>query len=126
MLRDLIRSFNKHVFNRLILKVAGKTRSPFAVVRHVGRRSGQPYETPVIVEPLEDGFVFALTYGPEVDWYRNVLATGHCKLRWHGKSYAIEAPEPVDRERALAVFPLPLRLVLRTMGTRHFVGMRKS
>jgi hypothetical protein len=33
-----------------------------------------------MVEPTTDGVVIALTYGPEVDWYRNVLAAGHCEL----------------------------------------------
>ncbi len=95
-IRDRVRAFNKHTFNPMILKSAGSSRSPFAVIHHVGRRSGKPYETPVIVEPVNSGFVFALTYGPEVDWYRNVLAAGRGTSVWHGKEYAIEQPETLD------------------------------
>ena len=55
-------------FNPLTRKIARGSFGPFAIVRHIGRRSGKPYETPIIVQPYEDGFVFELTYGPDVDW----------------------------------------------------------
>src|SRR5215213_5136576 len=111
MAHSRIRAFNKHIFNRLIRTFAGRSRTPFAVIRHVGRRSGTAYETPIIVEPLGDAFVFALTYGPEVDWYRNVLAAGHSTLLWHGRAYALEKPEPIAVETGLSAFPQPLRLI---------------
>jgi deazaflavin-dependent oxidoreductase (nitroreductase family) len=125
MLRDLIRSFNKRVFNRVIMRVAGKRHSPIVVVRHVGRKSGKSYETPVIVAPIKDGFLFALTYGPEVDWFRNVSASGRCALRWHGRTYDIESPKAVGRASAVPEFPLPLSVMLKALGTRHFVVMKK-
>ena len=124
MAHNSIRAFNKHIFNRLIHTFAGAAHSPFAVIRHVGRRSGKPYETPIIVEPMGDGIVIALTYGPEVDWYRNVLAAGQATLRWHGGTYALEQPEPIDRAIALTAFPAPLRPILRLLGTQHFVHMK--
>jgi deazaflavin-dependent oxidoreductase (nitroreductase family) len=88
-LLNRIRVFNKQALNPMILKFAGCSHSPISVIRHAGRRSGKPYLTPIIVEPLVDGFVFALTYGPKVDWYRNVLAAGWCTVIWHGKEYVI-------------------------------------
>ena len=54
-----IRSFNKHILNRLTRKFASFSRGPFPVIRHPGRRSGKPYETPIMIEPLGDGFVIA-------------------------------------------------------------------
>ena len=124
MSHDRIRAFNKHIFNRLIHTFAGAAHSPFALIRHVGRRSGKPYETPIIVMPFGDGIVIALTYGPEVDWYRNVLAAGQATLRWHGRAYALEQPESIDRAQALAAFPVLPRLILGLLGTRHFVRMK--
>ena len=126
MLRDVIRAFNKRVFNRVIMRVAGRRHSPIAVVRHVGRKSGKPYETPVMVAPIKDGFLFALTYGPEVDWYRNVSAAGRTALRWQGRTYRIENPKAVGRRSALPAFPLPLRAMLLLLGTRHFVVMKRD
>ncbi len=127
MALDLIFSFNKHLLNPLMLKFAGAAHSPISVVRHTGRSSGRSYKTPVIVEPFGDGFIFALTYGRDVDWYRNVLAAERCTLLWHGKSYDLQAPTPAKRKVALPAFPPPLRLMLRqVLHTQYFMAMRKA
>jgi deazaflavin-dependent oxidoreductase (nitroreductase family) len=119
-----IRTFNKHVLNPLTRKFADFPRGPFAVIHHVGRRSGKAYETPIIVQPVVDGFVIALTYGPEVDWYRNVLAAGHCTVLWHGKTYATGQPEPIDPQAALPAFHPFLRPILRILDMKDFVKMK--
>lgn len=100
-LLDGVRQLNKRTFNAWILKSAGGERSPFAVVGHTGRRSGAAYAAPVIVRPVQDGSVFALTNGPEVDWYRNILAAGTCTLRWRGATYRLEQPETLSVEAGL-------------------------
>jgi hypothetical protein len=120
-----IRSFNKHFLNHLLGRIARADHSgPFAIVRHVGRRSGKPYETPIIVRPIDGGFVIALTYGPDVDWYKSVLAAGRCAIRWHGKDYTIEHIEPLDTETGLGYFGLPFSPILRLNGVKNFVRMR--
>ena len=124
MLRNRIRTFNKYVTNRILRGFASCSRGPFAIIRHVGRRSGKPYETMIMIWPMGDGFVIALTYGPEVDWYRNVLAAGHATLLWHGRVYALEKPEPIAVQTALSAYPQPQRLILRMLGTQHFVSMK--
>jgi F420H(2)-dependent quinone reductase len=43
----------------LALRSAGKEGSNTSVVRHVGRRSGQTYETPVIAVQHDDSFLIA-------------------------------------------------------------------
>src|ERR1700694_2104025 len=70
-------------------RIAHSAHGPFSIVRYVGRRSGKTYETPIIVAPTDGGFVFELTYGPEVDWYKNVVAAGDCTVLRHGKNYVI-------------------------------------
>jgi deazaflavin-dependent oxidoreductase (nitroreductase family) len=55
-----------------------------ALMRHVGRRTGKPYETPVIAERTEDGFVIPIAYGTDSDWYHNVIAAGRGKIVWRG------------------------------------------
>lgn len=119
-----VRDFNKGVTNRLTRRFARVPFGPFALVRHMGRRSGTLYETPIMVEQVEDHFVFALTYGPEVDWYRNVLAAGYCTLVWHGRVYRLDEPEPLSARRALPAYPPAQRFILRLLGTRHFVRLR--
>ena len=123
MSHTLIRSFNKHYFNRLVHRFAGVSRTPFALIRHVGRRSGKPYETPIIVMPQNTGFVIALTYGPAVDWYRNVQAAGQATLLWHNQEYALKQPEAITAQEGLSAFPPPFRQILRLLGTRDFVRM---
>lgn len=121
---DRMRSFNKRVLNRVTRRFARFRHGPFALVRHVGRRSGKPYETPIMVEHVGDHFLVALTYGSDVDWYRNVQAAGQCTLVWHRRVYALDGPEPLDPRAALPAFPPFERMILRMRGTQHFVRMR--
>ena len=123
---DRVRQFNKRTFNPWVLKSAGGAHSPFAVVHHIGRRSGGAYKTPVIAMAVRDGFVFALTYGPGVDWYRNILAAGSCTLRWRGETYRLEQPVTLSAEAGLLAFPVPLRWILRLNGKRDFFRMGAS
>ncbi len=126
MARDRIRTFNKYVTNRVLRGFAHSSRGPFAVIRHVGRRSGKPYETTIMVWPKGDEFVIALTYGPEVDWLRNLTASGKGTLLWHGRNFAIGRPEPVDSAAALPAFPLPIRFILGRLGTHQFVHVKAA
>jgi deazaflavin-dependent oxidoreductase (nitroreductase family) len=120
-----IRTFNKHITNRILRRFASSSRGPFAVIRHVGRRSGKPYETTIMIWPMGDGFVIALTYGESVDWYRNLLATGHATLLWHGRVYTVGKPEPINAETALPAFPLAFRPILRRR-VQHFVQVKSA
>lgn len=126
MLSMRIRTFNKYITNPLLRPFAKNPRGPFAVVYHVGRRSGKPYETTLMLRPMGDGFVIALTYGPGVDWYRNVLAAEHCTLLWHGKVYAVGKPEPIDVKTALSAFSAPQRFILQLIGLQHFVQVKPT
>ncbi len=113
----------KHTLNPLTRRLARSSFGPFSLIRHVGRRSGNTYETPLIVQPAGDGFVIALTYGPDVDWYKNVLAAGGCTLVRHGKDFVIDKIEPLDVETGRSAFPVPQRWIIRAVGMQHFVKM---
>jgi len=126
MLRDRIRVFNKYVTNRVLRGLASCSRGPFAIIGHVGRRSGKPYETVIMVWPTREGFVIALTYGPQVDWLRNLLAAGGGTVFWHKRRYAVGKPEPIDAQTALPAFPAPLRLILHTFGRQEELVQVKS
>ena len=126
MLPHRIRIFNKYVTNRLLRGFASLSHGPFAIIRHVGRRSGKPYETVIWVWPLGEGFVIALTYGELVDWYRNMLAAGGGTLLWHKRVYIVGKPEPIDAKTALPAFPAAFRPIFRRAGMQDFVWMRSS
>jgi len=53
----------KHTLNRVTGRMARSGRGPFSLVRHMGRTSGQMYETPVILAQVPEGFIAELTYG---------------------------------------------------------------
>jgi deazaflavin-dependent oxidoreductase (nitroreductase family) len=125
-LPDRIRIFNKYVTNRLLRRFVNLSHGPFAIIRHIGRRSGKPYETVIWVWPLGEGFVIALTYGPEVDWYRNMQAAGGGTVVWHKRVYVVGKPKPIDAKTALPAFPAALRPIFRRAGMQDFVWMSSS
>ena len=65
-------------------------RGPFSLVRHVGRKCGRSYKTPVILVKVTDGFIAELTYGEDVNWYRNIVAAGGRVVVHHHREYRID------------------------------------
>jgi deazaflavin-dependent oxidoreductase (nitroreductase family) len=115
-----VRQFAKRYFNPLARRFAG-TIPPFALLRHVGRRSGTPYETPITVMRKRAGFVIALPYGPGVDWYRNLAAAGEATLIWRRRPYTVSRPQLLEARVGLRAFPRLTRPILRLTGARDFV-----
>jgi deazaflavin-dependent oxidoreductase (nitroreductase family) len=93
------------------------------VVVHRGRRSGSVYQTPVNVFTSADGYVFALTYGPDTDWVKNVLAAGGCELRTRGRVIRLTAPH-MFRDEARRDIRAPERQVLRLLGVADFLSLK--
>ena len=124
--RDRIRVVNKYFTNKILIHIAGKRFGHFAVLTHTGRKSGKEYRIPIIAEPLENGFVIALTYGKKVDWAANVLAAGGCSLLWKNADYSLCKPEFIDREIGLKAFPALIRAGLRAAGIEYFLSLAKS
>jgi len=123
---DQVRYFNKAFLNKVLGRLAGAAHVPFAMVLHRGRKSGKAYQTPIIVAPVEDGFIIALTYGPKVDWYCNILAAGRCKLLWHKQNIEINKIKPMDPKQAQPVLPFFERILLSLLGIRDFAKMWRA
>jgi deazaflavin-dependent oxidoreductase (nitroreductase family) len=114
--------FNRSVTNRLTGPLAPWLPG-FGVVIHTGRRSGTRYRTPVNVFGRPGGgFVMALTYGPDAEWVRNVLAGGGCALQTRGRTLSLSHPRLVHDPRQRAV-PPPVRLVLGLMNVSDFLEL---
>lgn len=120
---DRVRVFNKHVTNKLLIHIAGKRFGHLAVLSHTGRKSGKLYRIPIIAEPVQGGFVIAMTYGKKVDWYANVMAQGGCSLHWKHQDYRLTHPELIDAEAGLLAFPQLLRKALRRAGIEYFLRL---
>jgi len=123
---DRVRVMNKYATNKLLIHLAGRSFGHFAVLTHQGRKTGRMYRIPIIAEPVEKGFVIALTYGKKVDWYANVLARGGCSLKWKNKDYALVNPVFIEKETGLNAFPGILRPALRTAGIQFFLRLSRQ
>lgn len=110
----------KHTLNPVTLRAARAGRGPFSLVRHVGRKTGTVYETPLILAAVPGGFVAELTYGPDVAWYRNIVAAGHCVIVYKGVEHAVDRIEPYSSEDGLRAFGNPAALVLKLLRRHEF------
>jgi deazaflavin-dependent oxidoreductase (nitroreductase family) len=116
--------FNRVVTNP-ILGHAARRLPGFAIVHHVGRRSGRPFRTPVNLFRPGERFVIALTYGSDSQWVRNVLAAGGCEVETRGKRIALTAPEVV-RDPSRALVPAPVRPLLGAVNVDEFMLLRSA
>jgi len=108
--------------NPLTLPLAGKRWNPiFAVVEHHGRKSGCRYAAPVAARRIAGGFVIALAFGAQVDWYRNLVAARGGTIRWRGRAYQVTAPERIGVATGLAAFHPVQRALLRIAGVDGYV-----
>ena len=114
-------TFNKVATNKVLVHLAG--HGPFVELEHVGRRSGRVYHVPLNAFRSGDTVTFALTYGPRVDWLRNVRAAGGCRVRLGREILTLGAPVDLATHAGLARLPAPARVVLRLAGVDHFVEM---
>jgi deazaflavin-dependent oxidoreductase (nitroreductase family) len=119
---SFIRPFTTHVFNRFT-RLFVHYLPGFALIIYRGRKSGKVYRTPMNVFHVGDDYVFALTYGSDVQWVKNVLAAGEAELRIRNRNIHLTDPELfVDPARRL--MPLVVRVVLGLMRVTEFLRMR--
>jgi deazaflavin-dependent oxidoreductase (nitroreductase family) len=86
------------------MRSAGKDKSNTSVVRHIGRRTGRMYETPVVAIEHEDSFLIGLPYGERTDWMKNVLASGHATIVSNGRTYEVDRPQIIAMTEATTYF----------------------
>jgi deazaflavin-dependent oxidoreductase (nitroreductase family) len=97
--------FNKRYLKHPFLRVAGRLPG-FGNFGHVVRNSGRAYRVPVSVFRTDDGYIVALTHGPEADWVKNVLAAGSCELQTRRRALLFEPHFETDEAKNWA--PLPV------------------
>ena len=118
-LPDWLGRFNRKGTNRVTRPFAARLPG-FAIVLHLGRRSGRSYRTPVNIYRSAEGFVIALTYGRERDWVKNVMAAGGCEVLTRGRTLSLRDPRIVIDEKGSRV-PPPVRLILRAIGVTEYM-----
>jgi deazaflavin-dependent oxidoreductase (nitroreductase family) len=116
--------FTTQVFNRFS-RLFVHWLPYFAIISYRGRKSGKTYHTPMNVFRDGDDYVFALTYGSDVQWVQNVLAAGEADLRIRNRIIHLMDPEMfVDPTRHL--MPPPVRIALGWARVSEFLRMRPA
>ncbi len=120
----LLRPFTTHVLNRFTRRFAHRLPG-FAIISYRGRKSGKTHRTPMNVFRDGDDYIFALTYGSDVQWVKNVLAAGSADVQIGDRTIALTDPELfVDPRRLL--MPLPVRVLLGFTRVSGFLRMRPA
>ena len=112
--------FNRRVTNPVLGTISDRVW-PLATLHHVGRSSGRRYRTPVFAFTTPRGLVIALTYGTQVQWLRNLEATGGARMVRQGRVLALSRPVRLHGEDGARLVPAAIRAGLRLMRVDDFV-----
>jgi len=123
VLSQRIARFNRVATNRVLRPLAPVVPG-FAVLIHKGRKSGKEYRTQVNVFRTDDGYVIGLTYGPNTDWVKNVLAEGGATVVTRGKTYRLREPEVVHDE-SRRMMPAVVRPILGVLNVYDFLVLKR-
>jgi deazaflavin-dependent oxidoreductase (nitroreductase family) len=116
--------FNRVATNRVTGPFAARLPG-FAIVHHVGRKSGRKYANPVNLFRDGDRYAIALTYGADSQWVRNVMAAGEATVVTRGRTIKLVDPEVVhDPTRARV--PAPIRPILGALRVSDFMVLRRA
>ena len=120
----VIRPFTTHVFNPISRRFV-RWLPGFGILVYRGRKSGKEYRTPLNVFRHGNEWVFALTYGSDVQWVKNVVAAGEAILEVRRRRIRLVDPElVVDPARRL--MPPVVRQALGLMRVSEFLRMRPA
>lgn len=109
---------NKRVFNPMTLK-----RGSSPVIRHVGRSSGTTFRTPLDAFSINGGYVFALVYGSESDWVKNIQVAGTATLEEEGEEVTLTNPRVIGRDEAEALVPAATEAAPKWLNVNEFLRM---
>jgi deazaflavin-dependent oxidoreductase (nitroreductase family) len=121
-----VRVSNKHLLNPVMLRLAGRKGWYAAAIRHTGRKSGKQYTTPVVADPVTDGFLIPLPYGKQVDWLQNVLAAGGATLSAEGDSCKVVHPEVIEAKEALPLLSEGRRRMFQRVGVDNYLKLTRE
>jgi deazaflavin-dependent oxidoreductase (nitroreductase family) len=112
---------NRTVTNRVLRWLVGI--GPLAELEHTGRRSGRSFRTVIMAFRQQDTITIALTYGPDVDWLKNLRAAGGGRLRLGRELLELGAPRPLTTAEGMSRMPFGPRHILPIAGCDEFVEL---
>jgi hypothetical protein len=84
------------------------------------------YRTPVNVFRQGEEFIFALTYGPDRDWVRNLIREGRFTLIHRGRTIELIEPRLWESKVMPAAIPAVAQAVLRRASVDTFLLARRA
>jgi deazaflavin-dependent oxidoreductase (nitroreductase family) len=108
------------------IRAVERGQSRWAVVHHVGRRSGKRYDTPIDAQLIANGVVICLVYGAGADWCRNIVAAGGCTLTTNGRELRLNAPMVITMEAAAPLLSPERARFWRTIGIEHCLRLNTA
>jgi deazaflavin-dependent oxidoreductase (nitroreductase family) len=120
----VLRPLYQNVLNPNALRAAAQGETRWAVVHHIGRRSGAPYDTPVDAQRTRAGVVVCLVYGAGADWCRNILAAGGCTLTLDGVDLPLTAPRVIPLSVVEEQLPPERARFWRSIGIEHCLALQ--
>jgi deazaflavin-dependent oxidoreductase (nitroreductase family) len=123
-LPPIVARLNRYTINPLTRRFAGRI-APFAMIEHRGRTSGKVYHLPIMAFPTDSGFVVALTYGPDADWVKNVLAAGECTLTYRKEAIPLVDPILFQDDPRHQPFPRIVKRILKLNGVDYFLTLQR-
>lgn len=111
--------FNLHVTNRILGPLARHVPG-MGIVIHRGRRTHREYQTPVMFFRRNSDLIFALTYGRESQWVKNVLAEGNFDFETQGETLHLLRAHLFHDARP-SFIPTPHRIILGALNVSDFL-----
>ena len=121
-----VRRMNRSFTNPRAMETAGQPGAYASVIQHVGRTTGNPYETPIGPFVTDDGFVIPLPYGTTPDWLKNVQHAGTATIISEGTSYDVQSPRLVTAEEGLPSIPPKYQRSLRWFSVDDFLLVQRT
>lgn len=123
-LPQALAKINRRISNP-VLGVMARVAPGFGIVIHTGRKSGRVYRSPVMVFQRDGGYRIALTYGPDVDWLKNIRAAGQFEFETRGR--IVTLTDPVLGHDASSAWAPPLvRQALTALSVEYYVQARRA
>ena len=116
-----LRPYTIRFVNPITRRFAGRLPM-FGLIEYTGRKSGKVYRTPMNVFRDGNDWIFALTYGPDVQWVKNVVSSGECRLTSRGRTYRLDNPRQFE-DASRSVMPFPVRQFLGLLSVKDFLRM---
>jgi len=121
---EILRPFTRRFVNPITRPVAGRLPG-FGLLLYRGRKSGTEYRTPMNVFRHGEEYVFALTYGAEVQWVKNIMAAGECELVIGGRTVRLIGPR-LFHDPTRSLMPPVVRQFLGLMRVTEFLRIHIS